>query len=97
MHEDDKKILLGILQLPMPEDHGLHSLVYAPKSVDKRDMLARLLQEEGIDGYTVITKHVPDGDLPTWIYIAQRYLGAVKSGRGVARRTEPTKRSPRGA
>ena len=74
LHEDDKKILLGILQLPMPDDHGLHSLVYAPKSVDKRDMLARLLQEEGIDGYAVITKHVPDGDLPTWTYIAQRYL-----------------------
>ncbi len=74
LHEDDRKILLGILRLPMPEDHGLHSLVYAPKSVDKRDMLARLLQEEGIDGYTVLTKHVPDGDLSTWAYIAQRHL-----------------------
>jgi hypothetical protein len=74
LHEDDRKILLGILRLPMPEDHGLHSLVYAPKSVDKRDMLARLLQDEGIDAYAVVTKHVPDENLPTWTYIAQRHL-----------------------
>ena len=74
LHEDDRKILLGILRLPMPEDHGLHSLVYAPKSVDKRDMLARLLQDEDIHAYAVVTKHVPDGDLPTWTYIAQRHL-----------------------
>ena len=43
----------------MPEDRGLHSLVYGPKSVDKRDMLARLLHDEGIEGYAVVTKHVP--------------------------------------
>lgn len=74
LHEDDRKILLGILRLGMPADHGLHSLVYAPKSVDKRDMLARLLRDEGIHGYAVVTKHVPDSDLPTWAYIAQRHL-----------------------
>ncbi len=37
-------------------------------------MLARLLRDEGIDGYAVVAKHVPAGDLPTWVYIAQRYL-----------------------
>ena len=74
LHEDDRRILLGILRLPMPEDRGLHSLVYAPKSVDKRDMLARLLQDEDIHGYAVVTKHVPDDNLPTWTYIAQRHL-----------------------
>jgi len=77
LHEDDEKILRGTLRLPMPEDHGLHSLVYGPKSVDKRDMLARLLRDEGIDGYAVVTKHVPAGDLPTWVYIAQRHVLAA--------------------
>jgi SpoVK/Ycf46/Vps4 family AAA+-type ATPase len=74
LHEDDEKILRGLLRLPVPEDHGLHSLVYGPKSVDKRDMLSRLLRDEGIDGYAVVTKHIPTGDLPTWVYIAQRHL-----------------------
>ena len=74
LHEDDEQILRGILGLALPEDHGLHSLIYGPKSVDKRDMLSRLLQDEGIDGYMVVTKHVPAGDLPTWVYIAQRHL-----------------------
>ncbi len=74
LHDDDRKILLGILRLAMPEDHGLHALVYGPRSVDKRDMLARLLREEDIDGYAVVTKRVPPGDLPTWVYVAQRHL-----------------------
>jgi hypothetical protein len=74
LHEDDKRILRGILGLPLPEEDGLHCLVYGPKSVDKRDMLSRLLREEGIDGYAVVAKHVPAGDLPTWVYIAQSYL-----------------------
>ncbi len=74
LHEDDEKILRGLLRLPMPEDHGLHTLVYGPQSVDKRDMLSRLLRDESIDGYAVVTKHVPAGDLPTWVYIAQRHV-----------------------
>jgi SpoVK/Ycf46/Vps4 family AAA+-type ATPase len=74
LHGDDRKILLGILRLAMPQDHGLHVLVYGPRSVDKRDMVARLLREEGLDRYEVVTKHVPPGDLPTWVYVAQRHL-----------------------
>jgi ATPase family associated with various cellular activities (AAA) len=74
LHTDDEKILRGLLRLEVPKDHGLHTLVYGPKSVDKRDMLARLLQSEQIDGYAVVTKDVPSGDLPTWVHIAQRHL-----------------------
>lgn len=74
LHEDDEKILRGLLRLPMPADHGLHSLVYGPHSVDKRDMIARLLRDERIDGYAVVTKHIPSGDLATWVYLAQRHL-----------------------
>lgn len=37
-------------------------------------MMARLLQDEGIQGYAVVTRHVAAGDLPTWTYIAQRHL-----------------------
>lgn len=74
LHEDDEKILRGLLRLPLPDDRGLHSLVYGSHSVDKRDMLARLLRDEGIAGYAVVTKQVPAGDLPTWVYIAQRRL-----------------------
>jgi hypothetical protein len=74
LHDDDGKILRGVLRLPMPDDHGLHSLVYGPKSVDKRDMVARLLREEGLNGFAVVIRHIPAGDLPTWVYIAQRHM-----------------------
>jgi len=52
----------------------VHALVYGPKSVDKRDMLARLLEDEGVQGYAVVTRHVAAGDMPTWTYIAQRHV-----------------------
>ena len=82
LHEDDKRILLGVLRKPLPVDRGVHTLVYGPKSVDKRDMMARLLEDEGIRGHAVVTRHVAAGDMPTWTYIAQRHversdLGAV--------------------
>jgi ATPase family associated with various cellular activities (AAA) len=74
LHEDDEQILRGLLRLPMPSDHGLHSLIYGPQSIDKRDMIARLLRDEDIDGYAVVTKHISSGDLPTWVYLAQRHI-----------------------
>jgi ATPase family associated with various cellular activities (AAA) len=80
LHKDDEKILRDLLRLAMPDDHGLHSLVYGPKSVDKRDMVGRLLRDEGIDGYVVVSKHVPTGDLPAWVYIAQREMSDADPG-----------------
>lgn len=74
LHEDDRRILVGILRSKMPAERGLHVLVHGPKSVDKRDMVATLMQEEGINGYAVVTKRVPSSDLPTWVYLAQRHL-----------------------
>ncbi len=74
LHEDDRRILLGVLREPLPDDRGVHALVYGPKSVDKRDMMARLLQDEGFRGHAVVTRHVPAGDMPTWTYIAQRHV-----------------------
>jgi ATPase family associated with various cellular activities (AAA) len=74
LHEDDRRILLGFLCKPLPADRGVHSLVYGPKSVDKRDMMARLLGEEGISVHAVVTRHVTAGDMPTWTYIAQRHV-----------------------
>jgi hypothetical protein len=74
LHEDDKRILLGVLRKPLPVDRGVHTLVYGPKSVDKRDMIARLLQDEGFCGHAVVTRHVAAGDMPTWTYIAQRHV-----------------------
>ncbi len=74
LHEDDRRILLGFLCRPLPADRGVHSLVYGPKSVDKRDMMARLLGEEGISVHAVVTRHVTAGDMPTWTYIAQRHV-----------------------
>jgi len=78
LHEDDQSILLGILRQPMPTDHGVQLLVHGPQSVDKRDMLARLFRDEGIEGYAVATRHVPSGDMPTWAYIAQRHVEKSK-------------------
>jgi hypothetical protein len=72
--EDDRRILLGMLRKPLPADRGVHTLVYGPKSVDKRDMVARLFQDEGIEGHAVVTRHVTAGDMPTWTYIAQRHV-----------------------
>jgi ATPase family associated with various cellular activities (AAA) len=74
LHEDDRRILLGFLCKPLPADRGVHSLVYGPKSVDKRDMMARLLGEERISVHAVVTRHVTAGDMPTWTYIAQRHV-----------------------
>jgi hypothetical protein len=37
-------------------------------------MMARLLQDEGVQGYAVVTRHVAAGDMPTWTYIAQRHV-----------------------
>ncbi|HEY2537431.1 MAG TPA: ATP-binding protein [Solirubrobacteraceae bacterium] len=74
LHEDDRRILLGVLRRPLPDDRGVHALVYGPKSVDKRDMMARLLADDGIRGHAVVTRHVAAGDMPTWTYIAQRHV-----------------------
>ena len=74
LHEDDRQILLGVLRKPLPADRGVHTLVYGPKSVDKRDMMARLLEDEKIHGHAVVTRHVASADLPTWTYIAQRHI-----------------------
>jgi ATPase family associated with various cellular activities (AAA) len=74
LHEDDRQILLGVLCKPLPVDRGVHTLVYGPKSVDKRDMVTRLLGDEGIRGHAVATRHVAAGDMPTWTYIAQRHV-----------------------
>lgn len=72
--EDDRRILLGMLREPLPADRGVHTLVYGPNSVDKRDMVARLFQDEGIEVHAVVTRHVAAGDMPTWTYIAQRHV-----------------------
>jgi hypothetical protein len=61
----------------MPEEHGLHSLVYGPASVDKRDMISGLMRDAELEPYAVVTKHVPPSDLPAWVYIAQRRLEAT--------------------
>lgn len=74
LHDDDERILRGILGLPMPDDRGLHVLVYGPKAVDKCDLIARLLRRDGLDGFAVVTKQVPAGDLASWVYIAQRHM-----------------------
>lgn len=72
----DSELLLELASAPMPEEHGLHSLVYGPASVDKRGMLSGLLQDAGIEGLAVVTKRVPPSDLPAWAYVAQRHLEA---------------------
>jgi len=74
LHADDEKILRGLVRLPLPTDLGLHILVHGPHSVDKRDMLARMLRDEKVNGYAVVTKRIPTGDLPTWVYLAQRHV-----------------------
>jgi hypothetical protein len=74
LHDDDRQILFGLLRKPLPAGRGVHALVYGPKTVDKRDMMARLLQSEGVEGHAVVTRHVAAGDMPTWTYIAQRHV-----------------------
>jgi SpoVK/Ycf46/Vps4 family AAA+-type ATPase len=70
----DREVLLKLMQLPVPEEHGLHVLVYGSRNVDKHDLLARLFESESITGYSVNTKHVPPSDIPAWVHIAQRHL-----------------------
>lgn len=78
LDQQDREILLRLLRLPLEElgerSSGLHALVYGPRSVDKRDMLAHLLEEEGLEGWEVVSKNVPSSDLPAWAFVAQRWL-----------------------
>jgi hypothetical protein len=75
LDERDRDILLQALRLPAKiNESGVHVLVYGPSAVDKRDMLARLFEAEDLDAYTVVGKNVPPSELPTWVYIAQRYI-----------------------
>ena len=59
LDDRDRAILVDLLRLPVPDEHGLHALVYGSDSVDKRDMLARILATENLDGYAVASKNVP--------------------------------------
>ncbi|MHB1468230.1 MAG: AAA family ATPase [Solirubrobacteraceae bacterium] len=80
LDQRDGELLLAIARAPMPEDHGLHTLVYGPSSVDKRDMISRLVRDAELEPYAVITKKVPPSDLPAWVYIAQRQVEATSPG-----------------
>lgn len=73
LHGEDERILTELLAAPVGEA-GQHTLVYGPKTVDKRDMLARLFDRHGLDGYLVATRDVPASDLPAWIGLAQRWM-----------------------
>jgi hypothetical protein len=70
----DREILLALLRGQLPPDGGLHTLLYGPASVDKRDMLARLLASSGIDALVARVKDVSPADLSPVIYIAQAYM-----------------------
>lgn len=71
--ERDETILFSLLGMKNPEE-PINVLIYGPKSVDSRDLLARMLPERGLTPYIVGSKDVPGSDLPAWTYIAQRYL-----------------------
>jgi hypothetical protein len=70
----DREILIKLMRIDPPVDQGLHALVYGPKSIDKRGMLATLFEDEDISAYHVVTRHVPGTDLPAWVTIAQQYI-----------------------
>jgi hypothetical protein len=74
LDDRDRDVLLRLMRLPVPEEHGLHVLLYGPRSVDKQDMLARLFIEEGLHAHTLVTKNVPPSDIPAWVHIAQCQL-----------------------
>jgi hypothetical protein len=74
LDERDRDILLRLMRLPLPEEGGLHALVYGSRSIDKTDMLARLFSEADIPAYVATVKSVPASDLPAWIAIGQRIL-----------------------
>lgn len=73
--DPDREILDKLIRLPVP-DGGIHTLIYGPQSVDKRDMVARLLDQltDGMPSYIVNTKNVPASDLPLWVTVAQNHL-----------------------
>jgi SpoVK/Ycf46/Vps4 family AAA+-type ATPase len=73
LDDRDRDIILRLLRLPVT-DSGLHTLIYGPKSVDKIDMLARMLASENMPGYQVRSRNVPPGDMPAWTFIAQAYV-----------------------
>lgn len=80
LDDRDAKILDALLALDVPEDGGLNVLLYGPKAIDKRDMLARVLPEMGRTPYVVGSKNVPGSDMPAWTFIAQRWLEEQDEG-----------------
>lgn len=77
LDERDESILLHLLTLPATVEDEINVLVYGSRSVDKRDMLARLFKEKRISAWEVAMRKVPPSDLAPWTYIAQRYLENV--------------------
>jgi replication-associated recombination protein RarA len=76
LDDRDRAILIRLMQRELPQDHGLHVLVYGPSSVDKADLVARAMAEHDIPTYVVNSRKVKSADLPAWTYLAQKWIDA---------------------
>jgi hypothetical protein len=74
MDDRDRVVLSAMMRLPDIPEHGLHALVYGPDTVDKPDLIARIMEDEGLTAWAVQTRKVQSSDLPAWTFIAQKWM-----------------------
>lgn len=72
LDERDRAVLTKLMTMAIPEG-GVHVLAHGPSSIDKRDLIARELENVG-EVYSVVSKEVPPGDRPIWVHVAQRWV-----------------------
>lgn len=80
LEESDAEILIKLLDAAPDTEPSVNVLIYGPRSIDKHDLIARLLREHGIAAWRVASKGVPASDMPIWVYVAQRYIERSEPG-----------------
>ena len=93
LDDRDRAILVALLMLPVPAEHGLHALVYGSDSVDKRDMLARLLASENLDGFAVASKTSPPAPARLGVHRPASRRPRQRGARGRTRRARAQRAS----
>lgn len=77
LHPEDDGVLRSLLASEPPKAGGLNVLIYGPGSINKRAILEKLLIESNLHAWTLKSRDVPDADLPSLCFFAQRALAAV--------------------
>jgi hypothetical protein len=71
--DQDKQIMETLLKMPIP-DQGTNILVYGSKVINKKELLQKVVLDQGLKIFEANVKEASNIDIPAIVYIAQRYL-----------------------